>query len=167
MIDRIIRLLERLPHSNGGRNYARALRTWSWLRGDLVLTLLREPRDLWIGWYWDVEIVGEFVQYGVLVAKAGWQHGWGYRSRHSSCRRYSLYFVALPTLVLRLRWTDRREIKRAIAAQPQQMYLTARQGYALAETLRLDYNERRAADIKRWDAEEARRSNIARARKGR
>lgn len=142
MIDRLIRLLERIPHSNGGKNYPRALRTWSWCDGDVTLMLLFEPRDLWSGWYWDKTIEGEFVQWAVATDIPPPGRSWGYRSYHSNCRVYTLYRSVLPTLVLRLRWKDRRAVKAMVAKTPRARYLNYRQGIMLARVLERDAIER-------------------------
>lgn len=139
LLERLIARLERIPHSNGGRQYDRPLRTWSAADGDLTLVLLFEPRDLWRGWYWDVAIEGEFVQWAVWVEKGVPSAPcWGYRSRHCNCRVYTLYWALLPTLVFRLRWKDRRAVKADVAAKPNARYLNYRQGIAFARALEAD-----------------------------
>lgn len=104
--------MQRVPISNGVHFPTRTV--WRRVWTDVELAIIFEPRDLWSGWYWDKRAQSIIASMEKPITdrkvkkgdKATYTH-----HHHTSISVYSLYRSLLPTLVLRLRWHDRRSIR--------------------------------------------------------
>ncbi len=110
----LIRALGRITPSNQhGARYAVEICARAWLAGDLSLSLLWEPRDLWLGVYWDKRI--EQVYYRIGQPRPD---GSEYiNGMYITTDVYHCYVCLLPTLPLLLRWHDGRVARSHAALQ--------------------------------------------------